>query len=169
MKTFISSTKIWSSEFAAFARRHAVFLLVLTALLVFALLAAQKSCDKRRALSEDAELKRLSEDADSREREFKEFWLDVLEKQNKVTFSIIEQMDKMDKRITVLDEQDKAITARVNEIETGEYRKARFQKNNQAQIKAGKVIKADKPLKTRETDALKMDALLYPSVDDKIK
>ncbi len=130
------------------------------ALLVIFIVGIQKACDKRAERIEDEKLRAYDAEVASKLAVFQSY-IDLANKDHETTTQILDAMVGMSKNISLLAENDKTITARVEEISRDEYKAARYQKNDQAAVKTGKA-KSTKSIDARETEALKTDALLYP-------
>lgn len=160
MKDFLFRLKLWIGSALAFARGYGLFLIVGLVLLVFFIVGIQKACDRRAERLEDEHIKAYDVEIAERLKVFQNY-INSANRDHETTMTILDAMSKMTRNINQLAENDKTITARVDEISQNEYKAARGQKNNQAQVKNGKA-KTNKPLKVREIEALKTDAELYP-------
>ncbi len=145
----------------AFVTRYALAIVIGLGLLLLVIIGGQKACDNRRQRIENEEIKQYEEEVAERLKVFQNY-IDRANSDHKMTTGILDALSSMTRNINDLNDNDKIITRRVNEIEETDYKQARTQKNNQAAVKSGKA-KSKKPIRTREIDALKTDEELYPS------
>jgi hypothetical protein len=146
----------------AFVTRYALAIVISLALLLLLIIGGQKACDNRSQRIENERIKQYEEEVAERLKIFQSY-IDRANSDHRMTTGILDALSSVTKNINALNDNDKIITRRVNEIEETEYKQARTQKNNQAAVKRGTAAKSKKPIRTREIDALKADEELYPS------
>ena len=136
-------------------------LFIALAFLIFAVVGLQQYCDKRAEQSENERIAAYEREIQQKNADFQKY-LEMANNDHRTTTTILDAMTAMSKNINDLAENDKNITARVNQIAENEYAAARNQKNNQTPVSTGKA-KNTKPLSVREVEALKVDDELYPN------
>lgn len=143
-------------------RSVALLGVMVLALIILGIVSVQKSCDRRLEQLEDEKIKAYDAEIVERLEVFQRY-IELANKDHETTTAILDAMNGMNRNINQLAENDKTITARVDKMSQNEYRQARSQKNNQADVKSGRMKTPAKPLRRREIDALKTDAQLYPN------
>ncbi len=161
LRDYYTRANSYYGSLTAFITRYALLIVIGLGLLLLIIIGGQKACDNRRQRLENEKLKQYEEEVAARLKIFQSY-IDSANNDHQMTAGILESLSSMTKNINTLNDNDKIITSRVNEIAETEYKSARTQKNNQAAVKSGKA-KSKKPIRTREIDALKTDEELYPN------
>lgn len=146
------------AEMFGFVRAHGWIFIIAFSLVILLIIVGQKACDRRREQMEDEKIRALETEVKERTEVFKNH-IETANRNQETTTAILDSMAIMSKNIQTLAENDIEISLRVDGI-AGEYQATR---NATPEARARTVkTRAKIPIRTREVDALKADAELYP-------